>query len=81
MLWRALEAWREARGAGPGAADALLLSRVALVEALVALLALGAAALALGALRPRRRGHTLRLGDLAPGPRDAAPADRAPPDA
>ena len=69
MLWRAQEAWRDARAGG--AADAALLSRVAVVEALVALLAFAAAALALLALRPRKREHTLRLGDLEPGDRAA----------
>jgi hypothetical protein len=48
---------------------ALLLRRVALVEALVGVLALGAAAIALLALRPRRHHRLLRLRDPdRPGP-------------
>ena len=64
LLWRA---W-EARGAGREAygASALLLSRVALVEALMGALGLAAAAVALLALRRRRRTHTLHLSDLPP---------------
>lgn len=65
MLWRAWEA-RSAAAATEGG-EAALLSRVALVEALVGALALVAAGLALLALRRRPRTHTLQLGDL-PGP-------------
>jgi hypothetical protein len=59
------KAW-EARSAAaePGAGDALLLQRIALVEALVGVLAIAAAVIALLALRPRRRRQTLRLKDL-----------------
>jgi hypothetical protein len=65
MLWRAWEA--RAAGAAAEGGEAVLLSRVALVEALVGALALVAAGVALLALRRRPRTHTLHLGDL-PGP-------------
>jgi hypothetical protein len=61
MLWKAFAASQTAGGETGG--DALLLRRVALVEALVGVLALGAAVIALLALRPRRRRQTLRLRD------------------
>jgi len=68
MLWRAQGARSDARAAlASGAENAQLLSRVALVELLVGLLALGAAVLALLALRRRRPRHTLRLSDLGTG--------------
>ncbi|BDG06008.1 hypothetical protein [Anaeromyxobacter oryzae] len=63
MLVKALEARRAAADAGSGA---LLLQRVALVEALVGILALGASAMAVLALRGRKRTHSLRLRDLDP---------------
>ncbi len=63
MLWRAWEAHRAA-GAADGMPSAVLLSRVALVEALLGALALVAAGVALNALRVRKRAHTLRLSDL-----------------
>ncbi len=66
MLWRAWQARTAARELGP---DGLLLSRIALVELLVGLLALVAAGVALLALRRRGRRHTLRLKDLEPGGR------------
>jgi hypothetical protein len=61
MLWRAWEANRAALA--ESAADAVLLRRMALVEGLVGVLALGAAVVAALALRPRRRRRTLDLGD------------------
>jgi hypothetical protein len=76
MLAKAWEAHGTAADAGAGAA---LLRRVALVEALVGVLALAAAAMALLALRPPRRAHSLRLRDLDPAPREgSAPARDAP---
>lgn len=76
MLAKAWEAHAAAADAGAGA---VLLQRVALVEALVGVLALAAAGMALLALRPRRRARTLRLRDLAPPPREvSAPARDAP---
>jgi hypothetical protein len=70
MLVKAWYAWGAAAEAG---AQQLLLRRIAMVEALVGLLALAAAAVAiLAALRPSRRRHTLRLGDLRP-PRERPP--------
>ncbi len=66
LLWRAAEARRAAPGLGGG--DALLLRRIALVEALVGVLALlTAAALALS-LRHRRRERPLALGGDRPAP-------------
>jgi hypothetical protein len=62
MLVKAYEARRAAGAVAP--ADAVLLSRIALVETLVGLLALVAAGIALLALRRRRRPHTLRLKDV-----------------
>jgi hypothetical protein len=61
MMWKAVEAARAAREAHGG--EALLLGRVALVEALVGVLALGAAVIALLALRPKKRRRTLQLDD------------------
>lgn len=61
MLWKALAATRAARALV--GAEALLLQRMALVEALVGALALGAAAFAAAALRPRRRRRSLDLHD------------------
>ncbi len=63
MLWKAWEA-HLAAGAAAGTPAAVLLSRVALVEALLGVLGLVAAGVALNALRTRKRAHTLRLGDL-----------------
>jgi len=45
----------------------VLLARTALVEGLIGVLGLVAAAVAFSALRTRRRRHTLHLGDLAQG--------------
>jgi hypothetical protein len=59
MLWKAFDASRGARSLADG--DALLLQRIAIIEALVGVLALGAAAFAVAALRPRRRKRTLDL--------------------
>jgi hypothetical protein len=61
MLWKALDASRAAGAAGGG--EALLLRRIALVEGLVGVLALAAAAMALIALRRRPRRHSLHLRD------------------
>lgn len=63
MLFRAWQARAAAAEGGPAAA---LLRNVALVEALVGVLALVAAGVALLALRPRGRRHTLKLKDLEP---------------
>ncbi len=63
MLWKAWGAHLAAREA-TGGSGALLLSRIALVEALLGVLGLVAAGVALMALRTRKRTHTLRLGDL-----------------
>jgi hypothetical protein len=72
MLVKAWDAWG---AAADGGAQQLLLKRIAVVEALVGLLALAAAVVALlAALRPRRRSHTLRLGDLQP-PREGRPPE------
>lgn len=62
MLWKAYGATRAARTFAGG--DALLL-RIAMIEALVGVLALGAAAIAAAALRPRRRRRSLDLHDPA----------------
>ncbi len=67
MLWKAWAAHLAAAAGGPGA---VLLSRVALVEALLGVLGLAAAAVALLALRTRKRTHTLRLSDLARSDQD-----------
>ena len=72
MLWRALEAWRasgELEG-GPAA----LQSRMALLAALIAVLALFTALGAALSLRERKRGGSLRLGSPPPAPRE--PAER-----
>jgi hypothetical protein len=61
MLWKAYDASREARALIGG--DALLLQRIAKIEALVGVLALGAAAFAAAALRQRRRRHSIDLHD------------------
>jgi hypothetical protein len=63
MLWKAYGATRAARTFAGG--DALLLQRIAMIEALVGVLALGAAAIAAAALRPRRRRRSLDLHDPA----------------
>ena len=64
LLWKAWGSHAAARAAGSGA-EALLLSRMALVEGLMGILGLVAAGVAFLALRPHRRRHTLHLGDLA----------------
>jgi hypothetical protein len=67
------KAWSTRRGiALVEPADAILLSRLALVEALMGALALAAGAVALLSLRRRPRTHTLHLEDVAPrpGPRE-----------
>ncbi len=61
MLWKA---WEAHAAAAAGGAPAVLLSRLALVEGLLGVLGLVAAGVALTALRPRKRTHTLRLSDL-----------------
>jgi hypothetical protein len=65
MLWKAWEAYRASQAERGG--DALLLGRIALVEALVGALALAAAVIAALALRPRPRRRTLDLGGARPG--------------
>ena len=80
------KAWSAHRGAALGEpADAILLSRMALVEALMGVLAFAAGAVALLSLRRRPRSHTLRLEDVAPPrpgpggpPGDAAPRPGSP---
>jgi hypothetical protein len=66
MLWRAGEARRAARNMG--GAEAVLLGRIALVEALVGLLALLTAATLTLSLRRRRRQRLLTLGGEGPPP-------------
>jgi hypothetical protein len=68
MLWRAWEARLGARAGGLDPGAALLLDRVAWVEALVGLLALATAAVALVSLRRRPRRHLLHLEGAAPRP-------------
>ena len=63
MLWKA---WESTHAAGASGGDALLLRSVTLVEALVGVLALGAAGIALLALRRRARRHTLDLRGRVP---------------
>jgi hypothetical protein len=71
MAWRAAQALRSV-GEAP-AQEASLLRWVAVVEALVAALAVAAAIVALLSLRRRPRWHTLRLGDLDPRDRSEPP--------
>jgi hypothetical protein len=66
MTWRAWETELAARLAGPAPGDALLLHRVAAIELLLALLALGAAVAASLALRRRQARRRLGLVDLPP---------------
>ena len=61
MLWKAYDASRGARALAGG--DALLLQRIAMIEALVGVLALGAAMFAAAALRKRHRRRSLDLHD------------------
>ncbi len=78
MLAKALAAHRAVRFADP--ADAVLLGRIALVEALMGVLALAAGAVALLSLRRRARAHTLHLEDLdRPPPGRAGDRGGAPP--
>jgi hypothetical protein len=63
LLWKGWEA-HLAASAAAGTPSAVLLSRVALVEALMGALGLVAAGVALNALRTRQRTRTLRLSDL-----------------
>lgn len=63
MLWKAWGTHLAARAAAESS-GAPLLSRMALVEALLGILGLAAAGVALLALRTRKRTHTLRLSDL-----------------
>ncbi|HET6437305.1 MAG TPA: hypothetical protein VFG59_04545 [Anaeromyxobacter sp.] len=75
LFFKAWEARHAARLVTGGAAS--LLSRVALVEALMGMLGLAAAAVALLALRRRKRTHTLHLSDLAsPDAAKESPGDR-----
>jgi hypothetical protein len=67
MLWHALQAWRAAGELEGGAAS--LQSQIAVVEGLVAVLALLTALGASLSLRRRRRGGSLRLGPPATPPR------------
>ncbi|BDG08201.1 hypothetical protein [Anaeromyxobacter paludicola] len=66
MLWRAAEARRAARLLG--GAEATLLQRIALVEALVGALALLTGAAVALSLRRRRPRKLLRLGGEGPAP-------------
>lgn len=59
MLVKAYESSLGSRALAGG--DALLLQRIAMIEALVGVLALGAAAFAAAALRKRRRRRSLDL--------------------
>ncbi len=61
MVWKAYDASREASALSGG--DALLLQRIAMIEALVGVLALGAATFAAAALRKRHRRRSLDLHD------------------
>jgi threonine/homoserine/homoserine lactone efflux protein len=63
MAWKAIEAW-QASGAAAEPQEAVLLSRIAMVEALVAALALAAAIVAALSLRARVRRRTLTLHDV-----------------
>jgi hypothetical protein len=68
LIWKGWAA-RAAAHAAAGAPEAVLLLRVALVELSLGILGLVTVAVALLALRTRKRTHTLRLGDLkGPGP-------------
>lgn len=64
MLWHAVQAWRASGRLEGGAAS--LQSQIAVIEGLVAVLALLTALGASLSLRRRRRGGSLRLGDPAP---------------
>lgn len=77
MLAKALAAHRAVRLAEP--ADAVLLGRIALVEALMGVLALAAGVVALLALRRRPRAHTLHLEDVGRPPGGAGDGRGAPP--
>lgn len=68
MLWQAVQAWRASRELEGGAAA--LQSRVALIAALIAALALLTAVGAALSLRKRRRGGSLRLGAPPTTPRE-----------
>lgn len=69
MAWQAVESWRAGHAAALDPGQLLLLRRIALVEASIALLALATALVALRAVRARPRRRTLTLNDLprAPG--------------
>jgi hypothetical protein len=80
MTWRALETWRTAAGPGLAPDGARLLSRIALVEGILAGLALLTAVVALVSLRRRPRQQSLHLAPSAPadpagagGPDDEGP--------
>lgn len=66
MAWRALETGRTAAGPGLEPGGAQMLSRIAVIEWILAGLALLTAGAALFALRPRPRAHSLHLGGTPP---------------
>jgi hypothetical protein len=66
MLWRAWEARAGARAGDLDPGAALLLDRVAWVEALVGVLALATAVVAVVSARRRTRRHLLHLDGVAP---------------
>lgn len=74
MLWKAVDALLAAPHVG--GSGGVLLRRVAAVEALIGVLALGAALIALLSLRTKRRKHTLVLRDV---PRDSTDKHERPP--
>lgn len=83
MLVKAVDAWRAAPDAA--ASNGALLQWIGVVEALVGVLALAAATIAALSLRPKRRKHTLVLGDVrprgagdGPEPRDEGTAEPGP---
>lgn len=69
LLWKAWGA-HAAAGAAVGTPGAVLLARIALVEALMGILGLVAAGVALLSLRQRKRWHTLQLSDLTRSDQD-----------
>ncbi len=80
MAWKAWDTEASSRAAGLEPGGALLLHRIALVELLLAVLALGTAVAA--GLALRRRPARRRLGLLAPGPPASGattPGDDGPP--
>ncbi|MCM2334479.1 MAG: hypothetical protein NDI82_11110 [Anaeromyxobacteraceae bacterium] len=79
MAWRALETGRTAAQPGLEPGGAQMLSRIALVEWVLAGLALLTAGGVLFALRRRPRAHSLHLGEQAPADRRAPGGPEGPP--